>query len=134
LWRELLLMIHQLCPTTFFITFTSVETKWFLLFHSLYDLNQKIKIADIPFDRLEPKHIIQCELVTCLHYYDHRMQSFAKLLLKDTIFKFVLDYFFIIEFQNHGNKHDHQLLLISNPPIYGSQTNKETKEFINKYM
>jgi hypothetical protein len=62
------------------------------------------------------------------------MQSFAKLLLKDTIFKFVLDHYFIIEFQNHGSKHDHELLLISNAPIYGSQTNKETKEIINKYM
>lgn len=91
LQRDLFPMIHQLCPLTFFITFMSVETKWFL---SLYDLNHKRKIANIPFDRLEPKHIIQCELVTCSRYYDHRMQSFAKLLLKDYHFQICTRLFF----------------------------------------
>jgi hypothetical protein len=34
-------MIRQLGPSTFFVTFTSVEIKWLPLLKCLYDLNSK---------------------------------------------------------------------------------------------
>jgi hypothetical protein len=34
-------MIQQLGPPTFFVTFTSVESKWIPLLKCLYDLNSK---------------------------------------------------------------------------------------------
>jgi hypothetical protein len=51
-------MIQQLGPPTFFVTFTSVESKWLPLLKCLYDLNSKKLGLIIPFDKLEPKHLI----------------------------------------------------------------------------
>jgi hypothetical protein len=50
-------MIRQLGPPTFFVTFNSVESKWLLLLKCLYDLNSKKIGLNIPFDKLEPKHV-----------------------------------------------------------------------------
>jgi hypothetical protein len=61
-------MIRQLGPPTFFVTFTSVESKWLPLLKCLYDLNSKKIRFNIPFGKLEPKHVtdlIQCDLITC---------------------------------------------------------------------
>jgi len=35
-----------------------------------------------------------------------------------TLFENLLDFFFVIEFQNYGSKHDHGLLWVANAPTY----------------
>ncbi len=73
------------------------------LMSSLHMLNKKY--IDIPknFDELEYKHmgdLVQFDLVTCAHYYDHRMATFRNLLKNDSIFGKINDFYFVIEFQN----------------------------------
>jgi len=43
-------------------------------------------------------------------------------------------FFFIIEFQNCGNEHDHGLLWIKNALMYGVHTNEEIEKFVNMYI
>jgi hypothetical protein len=42
--------------------------------------------------------------------------------------------FFVTEFQNHGNKHDHGLLWIKHAPMYGMHTNEEIEQFVDVYI
>jgi hypothetical protein len=46
-------------PPTFFITFISAKSKWFFLLQSLHDFNNKKLRFDVPFDKLEIKHIAE---------------------------------------------------------------------------
>jgi hypothetical protein len=39
--------------------------------------------------------------------------------------------FLVIEFQNHGNEHDHGLLWIKNTLMYGMHTNEEIEKFVD---
>ncbi len=45
-------------------------------------------------------------------------------------FGIFLNFCFVIEFQNRGNKHDHGLLWIIYAPMYGVHTNEEIEWFI----
>jgi hypothetical protein len=40
----------------------------------------------------------------------------------------------VIEFQNRGSKHDHELLWIKNAFMYGVHTNEEIERFVNMYI
>jgi hypothetical protein len=46
----------------------------------------------------------------------------------------ISDYFFVTEFQNRGNEHDHALLWIEGAPVYGADKNSEIKQFVDKYI
>jgi hypothetical protein len=35
------------------------------------------------------------------------------------LFRHFFNIYFVIEFQNHGNEHDHGLLWVKNVPMYG---------------
>ncbi len=66
--KDVFAMVQQLSPSTFFITFTSVESKWLPLLKCLYDLNSKIIKLNIPFVNLELEHVVditRCDLATC---------------------------------------------------------------------
>jgi hypothetical protein len=104
--KDIFTMICQLGPLTFFVTFISVESKWLPLLLCLYDFNSKKLGFDMPFDKLETKHIaniVRSNPITCVCYNDHCMKCFQKLCMKDdTIFRPLLDSFFITKFHNHG--------------------------------
>jgi hypothetical protein len=97
--KNVFAMIWQLAPLTFFVTFTSVESRWLPLFKFLYDLNSKNLGLNIPFNKLEPKHVVDfiwCDPSTCAQYYDHHMRLFHTLHMKDnSIFGHLLYFFFV---------------------------------------
>ncbi len=73
-------MTQQLGPPTFFVTFINVKSKWLLLLKCSYDLNSNKIGFNIPFDKLDTKHVadlILCDPITCTQYYDHCMKSFV---------------------------------------------------------
>ncbi len=92
----------------------------------------------MPFDKLETKHIanlIQSDPITCVHYNDHHMKGFQKLCMKDDmIFGPLLDFIFVIEFQNRVSDYDHGLLWVANAPTYGLDSNKIIENFVHKYI
>jgi len=66
--KDVFVMIRQLGPSTFFVTFTGVESKWLPLLKCLYDLNSKKIRFNIPFVKLELEHVvdlIRCDPITC---------------------------------------------------------------------
>jgi hypothetical protein len=97
--KDVFAMNWQLGLPTFFVTFTSVESKWISLLKCLYDLNSKKLGLNIPFDKLKPKHVadfISCDPITCARYYDNHMKSFCTLCMKDSsIFGHILNSFFV---------------------------------------
>ncbi len=101
--KNVFAMIWQLGPLTFFVTFTNVESKWVLLIKWSYDLNSKKNKINIPFDKLEPKHVtnlIQCDSITCARYYDHCMRSFCTLCMKDNfILGHLLNFSLLLNFK-----------------------------------
>ncbi len=135
--KDVFAMIQQLGPPTFFVTFIIVKSKWLPLFKCLYDLNSKKLGFNIPFDKLEPKHVanlIWCDPITCARYYDHCMRSFHTFYMKNnSIFGNLLDFFFVLEFQSCGSQHDHGLLRVINAPIYGLDSNNAIGNFVDKY-
>jgi hypothetical protein len=136
--KDAFAMICQLGPPTFFVTYTNAKIRWIALMSSLRMLNKKY--IDIPknFDKLEFKHmgdLVQYDLVTCTHYYDHHMAIFRNLLKNDSsIFGKVNDFYFVIEFQNKGSEHDHGVLWIKDAPNYGVNNNETIGQFVNKYV
>jgi len=57
--KDVFVMIWQLSPPTFFVTFISAESKCLPLLKCLYDLNNKKLGLNIPFDKLKPKHVVE---------------------------------------------------------------------------
>jgi hypothetical protein len=99
--KNVFVMIMQLGPPTFFVTFTTSVYNWPILIKTLKELydqyigeNLRIKKDD----SLSIKKIVKNGLVTCACYYEHIMNIFHKLII-DLIFGKVKDYFFITEFQ-----------------------------------
>jgi hypothetical protein len=39
----------------------------------------------------------------------------------------ISNFYFVTEFQNHGNEHNHGLLWIKDAPMYGVHTNEKIK-------
>jgi hypothetical protein len=46
-------------------------------------------------------------------------------------FGHISDFYFVIEFQNCGNEHDHGFLWIKDAPMCGVHTNEEIEHFVN---
>jgi hypothetical protein len=51
-------MICQLGPLTFFVMFISAKSKWLPLLQCLYNFSSKKLGFNVPFDKLEIKHIV----------------------------------------------------------------------------
>ncbi len=70
-------MIKQLGPPQFFVTFTCVNN-WSILVKTLKELhiehvqNLNIKNKNLP----NIKNLVKNDLVTCMHYYEHKMNNF----------------------------------------------------------
>jgi hypothetical protein len=131
-------MICQLGPPTFFVTYTSAQTRWIALMSSLHMLNKKYIYIPKNFDKLEFKHmgdLVQYDLATCAHYYDHHMAIFRNFKKKNSsIFGKVNYFYFVIEFQNKGSEYDHGLLWIKDASIYGVDNNETIGQFVDKYV
>jgi hypothetical protein len=71
-------MIKQLGPPSFFVTFTTCLNNWSILVKTLKDLHiEHVQIFNIKNKNLANiKDLVKIDLVTCMHYYEHKMNSF----------------------------------------------------------
>jgi hypothetical protein len=79
--------------------FTNAKSKWLPLLQCLYNLNSKKLGFDIPFDKLEAKHIpnlILSDPITCAQYYDHCMKCIHKLGMKAANIFLTFNIFFLV--------------------------------------
>ena len=80
-------------------------------------------------------YLVRKDPVTCACYCMHRIDALKQLLCHvETFFVKILDFYFVIGFQNRGSAHEHGLLWTENAPIYGKNNNLEIKNFLDKYI
>ena len=130
-------MIWKLGPPTFLVTFTSAEHCWDPLVAVVSDLhkNRKCKKETNTLENSNIDYLIRKDPVTCTQYYRHRINSFRQLICHDeTFFRKISDCFFVTEFHNRGNEHDHALLWIEGVPVYGADKNSKIQQFVDKYI
>jgi hypothetical protein len=129
--------LRQFGPPTFFITFTSAENCWDPLVAYVSNLhkNRKHKKETDTLEKNDIDYLIRKDLVTCTHYYRHRINALKQLIFHDEMFfGKISDYFFVNEFRDGGNEHDQKLLWIEGAPVYGYNNNSEIEQFVDKYI
>jgi hypothetical protein len=96
-------MIKQLGPPMFFMMFTIGVNYWPILVKILKELfdqciGENVKMKED--DSLSIRELVKNDHVTYARYYEHRINSFRKLIRNtNIIFGKVKDYFFITKFQ-----------------------------------
>ena len=103
--KNVLAMIRQLGPPTFFVTFTSAEQNWDPLLSALEQLDNahrsKIEHQQVYESKGDKFNLIKKDPVTCARYYRHRIDAMKKLILTDeSFFGNVVDYFLVTKFKN----------------------------------
>jgi len=79
--------------------------------------------------------LIRKDPIICTRYYRHRINALKQLISHDKIyFKKVSDSYFVTKFHNRGSEHEHGLLWIENPPIYGKDSDSKIAMFLGKYI
>ena len=83
--KEVFAMIRQLGLPTWFGSFSSADTRWTDLLRILVQLNEGKTITDDEAKSMswsERTKLVQQDPVTCVRYFDHRVQEFIKTVLK----------------------------------------------------
>ncbi len=131
-------MIKQLRPLTFFVTFTTGINNWSIFtttFKNLCDEHVIKNTISNNVDTLNIKDLGRNYPITNVHYYEHKMNSFHKLLKNTkTIFDKGKDYFLITKFQASKLLHDYGLLWIENAPHFDVNSNESIKKIVDKYL
>ncbi|KAJ8043462.1 hypothetical protein HOLleu_10555 [Holothuria leucospilota] len=80
--------------------------------------------------------LIQSDPVTCVRFFDHRLQVFMNDVLKGNLHPIgiIKDYFLRIEFQQRGSPHAHITFWIENAPTYDKNSPTEIEAFVDKYI
>ena len=109
-------MIRQLSLPTWFMSLSAADTRWTDLLKMLAKLNDGIDYSEKELEKLswqEKTKLVPKDPVTCSRYFDHRVQEFLNTVLKSSCEPIgkLLDYFYRVEFQQHGSPHIHMLFL-----------------------
>ncbi|XP_060603886.1 uncharacterized protein LOC132756767 [Ruditapes philippinarum] len=137
--RDLFSMIRQIGLPTWFCSFSAAETKWKPLLKTLVKFVDRKDItleATQELSWLEKCRLIKNDPVTCARYFDFRVQSFIRDVLKHMSNPIgeIKDFFYRVEFQQRGSPHIHMLAWVKNAPLHGSNADSEVVEFIDKYV
>ena len=136
---DLLGMIRQLGPCTWFVTLSAADLRW----------PDTIKIiAEQQGRKLTPDEIEtlswedRCELlrsnpVTAAQHFNNRVQMFLKYILLNKDLNplgEITDYKFRIEFQQRGSPHVHMVAWVKDAPSFEKNTISEVETFVDKYV
>lgn len=82
----------------------------------------------------EKCNLIKSDPVTCARYFDNRVQTFIKYVLKDPTKPIgaIEDFFYRIEFQH--SPHIHMLVWIENATVHGECSDSDLVALIDKYV
>ena len=136
---DLLGMIRQLGPCTWFITLSSADLKWKDTLR-IIGQQQGRELSDADIDKLsweERCDLLRCNPVTAASHFNDRVQQFLKhILLNKSINPLgeITDYKYRIEFQQRGSPHVHMLAWVKDAPSLekDSYTCEEVREFVDE--
>ena len=131
-------MIWQLSLPTWFMLLSAADIRWTYLLKMLAKLNNGIEYCEKKIEDLtwqEKTKLVQKDPVTCSRYFDHRVQDFLSTVLKSNCGPVgkLSDYFYRVEFQQHGSSHIHMLVWIENVPTLENNSEEEIVQFVDQY-
>lgn len=137
--KDVFAMIRQLGLPTWFVSLSAADTHWPDLLQCLSKLVDNKDLTYEQVDQLDwpnKTRLVQSDPVTCVRYFDHRVQVFIYNVLKsqhEPLGK-ISDFFYRVEFQQRGSPHIHMLLWVQNAPIFDDDTDKTVASYIDKYI
>ena len=136
---DLLGMIRQLGPCTWFVTLSAADLKWKDTIR-IIAAQQGQTLTDQEIDSLtwEQKCTwLRSNPVTAARHFDHRIDLFMKhILLNKNINPLgeITDFKYRIEFQQRGSPHVHMLLWETDAPDIESSLEEDVQKFVDKHV
>jgi len=137
--RDLFAMIRQLGLPTWFVSLSAADIHWTDLLQCLAKLVDNKELTYEQVEELEwgqKTRLVQSDPVTCVRYFDHRVQLFINNVLKshhEPIGK-ITDFFYRVEFQQRGSPHIHMVVWVDNAPVFDNDTDDTVSDFIDTYI
>ncbi|XP_070567274.1 uncharacterized protein [Ptychodera flava] len=137
--RDIFAMIRQLGIPTFFMSFSSAESKWI---HLLKILGKTVHDKEYTENEIRnmswstKSELIKSDPVTCARHFDRTFQRFMHDFLMSSLHPVgeIQDFFYRVEFQQRGSPHIHMLLWIKDSPQYNENSDDEVTKFIDQYI
>ena len=136
LFYDLLGMIRQLGPCTWFITLSAADLKWSDTIKVIAK-QQGVQLTDddvLSLSWEEKCKYLRSDPVTAARHFDNRVQLFFKYILMNKQLNplgEVTDYKYRIEFQHRGSPHVHMLAWVNNAPNFENNQEHEIRDFID---
>lgn len=136
LFYDLLGMIRQLGPCTWFITLSAADLKWPDTIKVIAK-QQGIQLTDedvLGLSWEEKSKYLRSDPVTAARHFDNRVQLFFKYILMNKQLNplgEIADYKYRIEFQHRGSPHVHMLAWVNNAPNFEDNEDHEIRDFID---
>lgn len=119
--KDLMAMIRQLGFPTYFVSLSAADTRWTDLLSILGKLVDNKEYTEQELKQMDwatKTRLIQADPVTCVRFFDNRLQHFITHVLKIPLQPIgqLKDSFVRIEFQQRGSPHAHIMFWIENAP------------------
>ena len=136
LLSDLLAMIRQLGPFTFFLTLSAADLRWPDTIRVIASqFNTSLSNEDIANMSWEERcKWIRRNPVTAARQFDYRVQLFVKHVLGSGVLGDVIDFLYRVEFQQRGSPHIHMVIWIKDAPDFMTASDKEISVFVDKYI
>ncbi|XP_066910247.1 uncharacterized protein [Clytia hemisphaerica] len=134
--QEVLAMVKQLGPPTFFLTLSCADLRWNELISIIY----KLKGQNVTNEFIENlSYHERCDLlnsnpVLVARHFQYRVEVFFKEIVLDGPLGKTTYYAIRVEFQVRGSPHIHSFLWILNAPTLTPETKSEYVEFVDKII
>ncbi|KAJ8042024.1 hypothetical protein HOLleu_12988 [Holothuria leucospilota] len=137
--KDLMAMIRQLGCPTYFMSLSAADTRWTDLIGILGKLIDKKEYSKSELQNMDwasKTRLIQSDPVTCVRFFDHRLQVFMNNVLKSSLQPIgkVKDTFTRIEFQQRGSPHAHLMVWIEDAPNFKQHEHASIVAFIDNYI
>ena len=136
LFYDILGMIRQLGPCTWFITLSAADLKWPDLIQIIAkQQGQQLTDEDVLALSWEEKsRYLRSDPVTAARHFDTRVQLFFKYILINKQLNplgDIVDYKYRIEYQLRGSPHVHMLAWVKDAPNFEQSDENEIRQFID---
>ncbi|XP_066925712.1 uncharacterized protein [Clytia hemisphaerica] len=134
--QEVLAMVKQLGPPTFFQTLSCADLRWNELISIIYKLKGQ-NVTDEFIKNLsynERCDLLNSNPVLVARHFQYRVEVFFKTIVLDGPLGKTTFYAIRVEFQVRGSPHIHSFLWILNAPVLTKETKDEYIMFIDKII
>lgn len=133
---DLLGMIKQLGPFTWFLTLSAADLRWpetiCIIAHQFKVKLTKEDIENMSWE--ERCSWIRKNPITAARQFDYRVQQFTRLVINGEVLGNISDFYYRVEFQQRGSPHIHMVLWSLDAPHFESAEEQVIADFIDSYI